>query len=351
MNKRRKQSTFKNIFSILSYGAIITADQISEYVYKYVELPLQNACCYFGNISLCNTRQRTLFRLPRHLSEKLVQSYIITFFLYFILLFFAQIFSHSLQRYYFIDPLLSNDRQCINIQFVRIDNNDYNYNNTRLKENFIRENFIIGNESYRKDIYDYTQLHQLLNVLENNHYIICQRSLYLYARFHAYSKLLHSNYSQFRFFMSKYPSSFSIDQPPFLDLCVHTFNRSQTEHIKSYLLSLSSHYYTSVNLFFFNFNFTQVSVTLYELNDNSTHLERISIHSGWLRDTYSQFYFFKYDDALSTVLFDGFAREQQFVDYFDYKHIPVPADSLLGLNEMIQRTLLILPLCESARTL
>jgi hypothetical protein len=97
----------------------------------------------------------------------------------------------------------------------------------------------------------------------------------------------------------------------------------------------------------FDFNFTQVSVTLYELNSDSKHLERVSIHNGWLYDMYSRFNFFKYDDALSTVLFDGFAIGQQTVDYFDYKHIPVPADSLLGLNEMIQRTLLVLPLCQS----
>jgi hypothetical protein len=111
--------------------------------------------------------------------------------------------------------------------------------------------------------------------------------------------------------------------------------------MKARLLPLSSDYYSSINLFLFDFNFTQVSVTLYELNSDSKHLERVSIHSGWLRDIYSQFYFFKYDDALSTVLFDGFAIGQQYVDYFHYIHIPTPADSLLGLNEMIQQTLLV----------
>jgi hypothetical protein len=180
--------------------------------------------------------------------------------------------------------------------------------------------------------------------------MICQRSLYIYARFHIYSQLLHSNHSQFRFFLPKYPSSFPIDQPPFLDLCVHTFNRSHSEEIKSRLLPLSSYYYASINLFIFNFNFTQVSVTLYELNSDSTHLERTSIHSGWLSDLYSKFYFFKYNNALSTVLFDGLAKEQQSVDYFDNINISVPADSLLGLNEMIQHTIIVLPLCQAMRT-
>jgi hypothetical protein len=179
--------------------------------------------------------------------------------------------------------------------------------------------------------------------------MICQRSLYLYARFQAYSPLLHSNHSQFRFHISKYPSSFTIDHPPFLDLCVHTSNRSHLEQVKSHLLPLSSYYYASVNLFLFDFNFTQVSITLYELNNDSLHLERMSIHTGWLRDIYSKYYFFKYNHALSTVLFDGLPKGSHFVDYFDYKYIPVPSDPILGLNEMIQEAALILPLCQSSR--
>jgi hypothetical protein len=347
MHKRNRESLFKTIFSSLSNDITLFLNQTLTFIYNNIELPIQNACCYFGNISLYNSRQRIWFRLFRNIIEILVQSYIITFVLYFILLFFAQFFSIAIQRYYFIDPLLSNNRQCINIQFVRISNHEFISNNNLLKNNFLRENFIIGDEYDRKVIYNYTQLYQLLDLLDNYHYMICQRSLYIYARFQTYSKLLHSNHSQFRFFISKYPSSFTIDRPPFLDLCVHTSNHSQAEELKSSLLSLTSYYYTSINLFLFNFNFTQVSVTLYELNSDSTHLERVSIHNGWLYDIYSRFDFFKYDDALSTVLFDGFAIGQQSVDYFDYKDIPVPADSLLGLNEMIQQTILVLPLCQS----
>jgi hypothetical protein len=181
--------------------------------------------------------------------------------------------------------------------------------------------------------------------------MICQRSLYLYSRFQIYSSLLHSNHSQFRFFISKYSSSFTIDRPPFLDLCIHTSNRSHLEQVKSHLLPLSSYYYSSVNLFLFNFNFTQVSVTLYELDNHSLHLERVSIHTGWLRDIYSKYYFFKYNHALSTVLFDGLSNEQHYIDYFGYNYIPVPSDPVLGLNEMIQQGVLVLPLCQSSQNI
>lgn len=346
MNKHSKESSISKYFSLLSHGAILTIDQTSEYIYDHIEIPLQNACYYFGNLTVHKSRQGILFNLSKDLINLLVQSYLITFFLYFILLFFAQIFFYAIQRYYFIDPFLSTNRQCINIQFVH-NNNELISNNTKLKENFLRENSFIKNESYqKKENLDYTQFYHLLDLLENNHYMICQRSLYLYSRFHVYSSLLHSNQSQFRFSLSKYFSSFTFDQPPFLDLCVHTNNHSQIELVKSRLLPLSTYYYSSINLFFFNFNFTEVTITLYELNKDSTHLERVSIHSGWLFDIYSQVDFIKYLDTLSTVLFDGFALGQQSVDYFNYTHIPVPADTILGLNEMIQQTILILPLCQ-----
>lgn len=349
MNKKsKKPSSSYNVLPPISHELAFMFDQSLEMIYIYFELPLQNACYYFGNLSLYKPRQRTCFQYIKNLTGILVQGYLITFILYFLILFFAPLFSLALQRYYFLDPLLSINRQCINIQFVRINHpKDLITNHSRLKENFLRENFIIRNESYRKDLYNYTQFYQLLDLLESNHYIICQRSLYLYARFQTYSSLLHSNYSQFRFYLPKYPKSFFIDQPPFIDLCVQALNRSHSEKLQSQLLSLSSYSYSSINLFIFNFNFTQVTITLYELNQQSTHLERISIHSGWLRDIYSQFEFFKYEDALSTVLFDGFSLGQQSIDYFNYIHIPVPADSLLGLNEMVQQTLLVLPLCQA----
>ena len=351
MNKRTKKPTSQNVISQLSNEFTFATDEILGAVYTYVELPLQNAFHYFGNIALYKPRQRNLFYFTKNLTEILVQSYLITFILYFVILFFAPLFSLAIQRSYFLDPLLSINRQCLNIQFIRIDHldNDLTTNqHVRLKENFLRENIIVGNESHRNEQYNSTELYQLFDLLESNHFMICQRSLYLYARFHTYSLLLHSNYSQYRFFLPKYSKSFSIDQPPFIDLCVHTLNRSHSEQIKSQLETLSSYVYSSINLFLFDFNFTQVTVTLYELNKESKHLERMSIHSGWLRDTYSQFDYIKYDDALSTVLFDGFPRGQESIDYFNYFHIPVPADSVLGLNEMVQQSLLVLPLCKPA---
>ena len=349
MTNRFTKACFQAFLKTLSNDFTYSIDHSLIYLYKFVELPIQQIFCCFRNISSHYYRRPSWFDFSKIFTQILVQSYIITFFLYFILLFFAQLFSIAIQKYYFIDPILSYNRQCINIQFVDISHNDQVYNNTKLKDNFIRENFIIGKEIHRQEKYNYTQLYGLLDLLSDDHYMICQRSLYLYARFQVYTSLLHSNHSQFRFFTSKYPSSFAIDQPPFIDLCIHTSNRSHLEQVQSRLLPLASYYYTSVNLLLFDFNFTQVSVTLYELNGNSTHLERISIHTGWLRDIYSQFDWFKYDHALSTVLFDGLSRGPYFVDYFDYMHVPVPADPLLALTEMVQESVLVLPLCQLTR--
>jgi len=349
MNRRSAEAWHQGLITALLDDLIFSIDHTLVYVYKYIELPIRHIFCCCGNISSYYYRRPSWFDFSKSLTQILVHGYAITFFLYFISLLFAQLFSIAIQKYYFIDPFLSYNRQCINIQFVRITHDEHIYNNTRLRENFIRENFIIGEETDQNYKHNYTQLDELLDLLDDNHYVICQRSLYLYARFQTYSSLLHSNHSQFRFFISKYSSSFTIDQPPFLDLCVHTSNRSHLEQVQSRLLPLASYYYTSVNLFIFNFNFTQVSITLYQLNNNSTHLERISIHTGWLRDIYSQFNWFKYDHALSTVLFDGLSRGQSFITYFDDIQIPVPADPLLGLNEMVQESIMVLPLCQLIR--
>ncbi|CAF3658676.1 unnamed protein product [Rotaria sp. Silwood1] len=347
MNNHYRQSYSQTIISPIIQELIYSVDISLELLYKYIELPLQNVFYCFGNISLCYARRRSLIEFSRHFTDILVQSYAITFFLYFILLLFGYLFSVATQNHYFIDPLLSNNRQCINIKFFRIHDNEHDFQDLLLKDNFIRENIITEDQIYRRKTYNYSQFYQLLHLLENDHYMICQRSLYIYTRFHAYSSLLHSNHSQFRFFLPDYPSSFTIDQPPFLDLCVHTSNYTHLEQIKSRLLPLASYYYESINLFLFDFNFTQVSLTLYQLNNESIHLERVSIHTGWLYDMYSHFYFFKYNYALSTILFDSLPVEEHFVDYFDYLYVPVPSDPLLGLNEMVQQTLLILPICQS----
>jgi hypothetical protein len=345
MNRRYRESCVQTVLSSWLSEISLGINLIIDSVYEFIELPLQNAFDYVGIFSVCECRRRSSLRFCKNWTQILSQSYLITFILYFIFLIFAQIFSTAIQRYYFIDPLLSNNRQCINIQFVSINKNGYVHNDSRLKDNFIRENSIVRNETYREDTFNYKQFYALLELLDDTHYMICQRSLYIYARFDVYSSLLHSNHTQFQFFLPQYSSTFTIDRPPFLDLCVHTSNRSHLNQIKSRLLVLSSKYYSSVNLFLIDYNFTQVSVTLYELDNNSTHLERVSIHTGWLREMYSQFYFLKYDHALSTVLFDGLAVKQRFVDYFDGIQIPLPADPLLGLNEMVQETLLVLPLC------
>ena len=318
-----------------------------EFVYKYVEIPLQNIFYYFGNCLLCYPRRRSWLQYSTYATQLLLQSYVITIFIYFNLLLSSHLFTISIQKHYFIDPILSKHRQCINIKFIRVLKRQYSFRNDRLTNNFVVENCIVNKEKHRQDVYNYTRLHQLLNLLENDYYMICQRSLYVYSRFHAYSSLLHSNHSQYRFLISNYPSSFTIDQPPFLDLCLHTSNRSHLDDLKSRLLPLSTYYYESVNLFLFDFNFTQVTLTLYQLDNHSTLLERISVHTGWLYSIYSKYQFFKYSYALSTVLFDGLSKGQQSVDYFNYTNIPVPADPLLGLNEMVQQTLLVLPLCRS----
>ncbi|CAF3795326.1 unnamed protein product [Adineta steineri] len=351
MNKHYTQSWYRTFFTAIFDDLIYNIDQLLEFVHKYIELPIQNSLSCFTKLTSHYYRQPLWFRLSRNLTQILVQSYITTFFLYFILLFFAKLYSFAIQRHYFIDPIISNNRQCINIQFIHVNNPEFINNHTRLKDNFIQENFIIGEELVKQNNHNYTQIHELFHLLQDIDYIICQRSLYLYARYQTYCSLLHSNSSQFRFFLTKYSSSFTIDEPPFLDLCIHASNRSHLEQIQSRLLPLASYSYTSINLFLFDFDFTQVSITFYELNTNSTHLERVSIHTGWLRDIYSQFYSFKYDHALSTVLFDGLSAEQEFVDYFQYVTVPVPSDILLGLNEMIQESILVLPLCQSTRYL
>ncbi|UJR31043.1 hypothetical protein I4U23_018553 [Adineta vaga] len=350
MNERYKYSWYRLYLSLFVHELIDGLDQLLEFIYNYIEVPIENFSSYFINFSLWYYRRPVWFNLSKIFTQILVQSYVITFVFYFICLFLAQFYSHAIQKYYFLDPILSKNRQCIDIQFVHINNHHESLgNNTLLNENFLHENFIIGQESRQIKHDNYTQLHELFDILQDNFFIICQRSLYLYTRFQSYSSLLHSNHSYYRFFISKYSSTFAIDQPPFIDLCVHTSNQTHLEQLQSRLHARATTYYSSVNLFLFDFNFTQVSITLYQLNKNSTHLERVSIHSGWLRNVYSQLYSFKYDHALSTVLFDGLSVTQSFVDYYQYFHIPVPADPLLGLNEMVQESILVLPLCEFPR--
>lgn len=345
----RKSTNFslvREYFSLLTDQFKLVIDQTLEFVYTFVEVPLQNAGYHFGIHSLYESRRGWLWQSTRNISGLLSQSYLWAFFIYFLILFFAPLYSRAVQRCYFADSLLSTNRQCLDIQFVRIYHRDNSLPKpSRLNDNFIEENRIIKEEFPRNNLDNYTEFYELFDLLNNYHWMICERSLYLHARFQTYSSLLHSDHSQYRFHLSKYPRTFAIDQPPFIDLCLHAFNRTHSEHLQSRLRSLSSYSYSSINLFVFDFHFTQVTVTLYELNHESKHLERISIHTGWLRDLYAQFHFFKYQDALSTVLFDGYALGEQSVDYFNYTHIPVPADSILALNEMVQQALLILPIC------
>ena len=322
-------------------------DHLLEYIYIYVELPLQKVLFCHGNVSACYYRQRSFCDFFKTCTQILAQSYFVAFCLYFALLLFAQLFSTAIQRHYFLDPLLSKNRQCISIDFVRVNHPDMISHQQRLRDNFLRENTIVGHEDYQEEKYNDSQIHRLFELLEDEQYMICQRSLYLYSRFHTYISLLRSNQSQFRFVLPKYSLPFSIDRPPFLDLCLHVANHTHLSQIKSRLLPLASDYYSSVNLFLFDFNFTQISVTLYALNANSTHLERVSIHTGWLSDMYQQFNFLKYDRALSTVLFDGVSLEHNYAEFYNYSHVPVPADPILGLNEMVQQALLVLPLCKS----
>ena len=343
--KSLRFSAIRQFISVLNQQFTLVINQTLESVYTYLEVPLQNACQYFGILPFCKSRQGWTWNFLGNLTTLLTQSYLLTFVFYFLILFFAPLYSRAVQQCYFLDPLLSIDRQCIDIQFVRIHSGYSIDQPSRLEGNFLAENRIVRDESQQHDLHNYTQFYQFMDRLNNYHWMICQRSLYLYARFQSFSSLLHSKHSRYRFHLWKYSRTFAIDRPPFLDLCLHAVNRTHSEQIQSQLQSFSAYVYSSINLFLFDFNFTQVTVTLYELNHQSTHLERISIHTGWLRDLYIQFDFFKYQDALSTVLFDGYALEQQYVDYFNYSHIPVPADSVLGLNEMIQQALLVLPLC------
>ncbi|CAF1143539.1 unnamed protein product [Adineta ricciae] len=345
MTGRHRQSWYQLYLLSCTRELIDGTDQLLDFIYNYVEIPIQSVCSYCINFSLVSSNRPLWFHCLSNSTQILAQSYVITFVLYFLGFVLANIYAFAIQKHYFLDPILSIDRQCLNIQFVHVNNDKPIFTDTPLKENFLRENLIIGQESPRNSVNDHEQLHALFDSLQDSFFVICQRSLYLYARFQSYSPLLHSAHSSYRFSLSKYASSFAIDQPPFIDLCVHATNHSHLEQIQSRLRSRATKSYSSVNIFLFDFNYTQVSITLYELNKNSTHLERVSIHTGWLRDLYSQFDSFKYNYALSTVLFDGLSLGQSFVDYFRYSRIPVPADPLLALTEMVQESVLTLPLC------
>lgn len=342
-------SYLSEIISSLSQGGIIIIDTVLELIYFYIELPIQNFCWHFRRLNTFQslTQTRLSMKISSNLTEILVQSYLISLIIYFLCLFIAQIYLYSLQRYYFLDPFLSNDRQCLNIKFIK--NFDKYTSLEYLNENFLHENSIYTIQSYEQELFDTKQFEQLFHILNQYHFMICQRSLYLYARYSSYMNLLHSNYSIYRFDLPKYSRTFAFDQPPFLDLCVHTTNQIDLEQIRLELLKQATYAYPSLNLYFFNYYFTEITITLYQLNTQSTHLERVSIHTGWLYDIYSQFEFFKYHDQLSTILFDGYARGQQTMEFFNYKNLPVPADSLLGLNEMIQQKILVLPLCRTKK--
>lgn len=159
--------------------------------------------------------------ISSNVTEILVSDYLITFIIYFLCLFLGQVFSYSLQRYYFLDPFLSTNRQCLNIQFIQ--NAHLHTSHQRLKDNFIQENSIRAVQYYEQEKFNTTELHQLLLLLNQYHFMICQRSLYLYARYSAYNNLLHSNFSIYRFFLPKYSRTFAIDQPPFFgSLCTYT---------------------------------------------------------------------------------------------------------------------------------
>lgn len=345
----RKSTNFsfvRDYFSLLTYQFKVVIDQTFEFVYTFVEVPLQNVGHQLGLNALHESRRGEGWQWTRTISALLSQSFLWTFLIYFVILFFVPLYSRAVQQSYFTDPFLSINRQCLDIQFVRVKHRDNTWmKSSRLNDNFIKENRIIQEEFPRIDRNNLTDFYRLFDILNNYHWMICQRSLYLHARFQTYSSFLHTNYSKYRFYLNKYPQTFAIDQPPFIDLCLHAFNHTHSEHLESRLRSLSSYSYSSINLFVFDFPFTQVTVTLYELNEHSEHLERISIHTGWLYQLYNQFDFFKYQDALSTVLFDGYALGDQSVDFFNYTHVPVPADSMLGLNEMVQQAILVLPIC------
>jgi hypothetical protein len=345
MTTRASESITQLIFSAWYHELIFSFNQILDIVHKYVDLPLQKIFCYYTYPSICCTRRRWLIDKLKCSTGYLVRSWTISFLLYFLLFISAQIFSNSIERVHFLDPFLSHDRQCIHIEFIHADRNRTLTNHEQLQTNFLRQNIIITDVIPTQNHSNYSQLFDLFDVLQGSYYIICQRSLYLYARFHAYSLLLNSNSSYYRFRLAQYPFAFSIDRPPFLDLCLHTSNRTQLNRMISRLRLLPSFHYASVNLFVFTYPFTQVSLTIYVLDNNSTNIERVSIRTGWLYELYERFSSFKYDRALSTALFDGVWLEENFLDYFDLISIPLPSDPLLAMNEMVQQTLMSLPLC------
>lgn len=347
MTRRHNDSIEPTVLSTWLQELTYSCDQTLELLLHYVELPLQKLCCSYGRLFSGCLCRRPWLRALRTSTQVLVQSYFISWILYFLLLCFAQIFSNSFERYYFLDTFLSSNRQCLRIHFVHVNPTDSISAHNRLEENFLRENSVLTDEPAHKEKGNYSQLFPLFNLLDDSYFILCQRSLQLHARFHVYSSLLHSNFSHYQFRLDQYPLPFYIDRPPFLDLCLHAFNRSHLNQIVARLLPLASYYYSSVNMFFFDYNFTQVTVTLYELDVNSTHLERVSIHSGWFYELYRQASSVKYQGALSTVLFDGLPAGESSVNYFDALNIPLPADPLLALNEMVQKVALVLPSCWS----
>ena len=345
MTRRHNDSIDQTILATWLEEFTYSFDQTLALLYDYVELPLQKVFCSCGRLCSGCLCRRGWLRALRSSTNILVQSYFITLTLYFLLFCFAQIFANTLERYSFLDTFLSDNRQCLRIAFIQVNPTESLSAHSRLNENFLRENTVLIGEPAHEEKSNYSQVFRLFNLLDDSYLILCQRSLQLYARFHVYSSLLHSNFSHYQFRLQQYPAPFYIDRPPFLDLCLHAFNRSHLNEVVARLLPLASNYYPSMNMFFFDYNFTQVTLTLYELDMNSTHLERVSIHTGWLYDSYRQMDSIKYDGALSTVLFDGLPTGESSVNYFGSLNVPLPADALLALNEMVQKVALILPSC------
>ncbi|CAF0756447.1 unnamed protein product [Didymodactylos carnosus] len=346
--KRLTFSWLSNHYLLYLYSEI---EEFTNIVYDFtlchIEQPLENI---FGYLCYCINFRRYCICSPSILtcSKIACYSYFIAFLIYYLLLPFAYIYFVNIQHKYFIDPLLSANGQCVDIKFVRT-SIELNEDQKQLTKNFLRYvKVAISNKTfaYAYSENNYTSLHRLFDflVINNYRYIICGKNLYFYTLFDSYSSLFRDKNNRTYYIFDLKSAYFVYDRPPFIDICIYLENRSQIAELIKVLKQKFSHtinYYSSINLIDIDLSYTKVSLKLYLKDLNSTHLEHVATHNGWLIDMYKQFSFFTYDYMISAQLFET----NKYIEYFDYKQIPVPTEPLLALTEMIQQNVIIKSMC------
>lgn len=349
-------SFFQNFLDVLKMNVRMTScskivehlDEILQIIDELVEKPAENwirsRFRFCSSISLFLNRIGALDSLA-NLTTNLVQSYFLTISFYFVFLLISQMLMTSMEREIFLDPFIATRSHCVQIDFLERQNSHRILSETRLMKNFLQDNSVIPTEQFPHDQFNQTRIENVLSLIDGQTYVTCHRSLFLYARYEVYRSLLNGESSFYRLRLSRFDRTFFFDRPPFIDLCLNVWNSEQLEQLIQTLLPYATFFYSSINLFIFDLEFTQISLTLYKFDRNSTHLERTSTRTGWFFDLYQQISSIKYQGALSTVHFDGAPLQEHYVHYFDSIRIPLPADPILALNEMSERDLIILKNC------